>query len=112
MANLQRMLGTMLATRMGGRINAKLEEAGAEDEDHRLIDRELQNPASLDALLREVKDKATARQFYLASRVAIENATPTQRSYLEYLRQRLNLSQEDFETAERMAGSQGSQGRK
>jgi uncharacterized membrane protein YebE (DUF533 family) len=102
----------MLATRMGGRINAKLEEAGAEDEDHRLIDRELQNPASLDALLREVKDKATARQFYLASRVAIENATPTQRSYLEYLRQRLNLSQEDFETAERMAGSQGSQGRK
>lgn len=87
------------------RIISKLDEAGAEEEDRRLIDRELQNPASLDSLLRQVRDKATARQFYLASRVAIENATPTQKSYLEYLRQRLDLPQEDIDTAERMAGT-------
>ena len=87
------------------RIISKLEEAGADDDDRRLIDRELQNPASLDSLLREVRDEATARQFYLASRVAVGRATPTQRSYLEYLRQRLKLTRDDVETTERMAGT-------
>jgi uncharacterized membrane protein YebE (DUF533 family) len=85
------------------RIIAKLDEAGAEDADRQLIQQELDNPKPLDMLLRDVTDRETARQFYLASRIAVEGATPTQKSYLDYLRQRLDLPKDDVEEVERMA---------
>jgi uncharacterized membrane protein YebE (DUF533 family) len=85
------------------RICGKLEEAGPDAEDKRLIEHELDSPKPLDALLREVNDRETAQQFYLASRAAVEGASPTQQSYLTYLRQRLQLPEDDVETVEKIA---------
>jgi uncharacterized membrane protein YebE (DUF533 family) len=80
------------------RIVARLDEGGADAEDHRLIERELANPKPLDPLLAEVKDHDTAQQFYAASRAAMDGESATQTSYLDYLRNRLGLPPE--ETAE------------
>jgi uncharacterized membrane protein YebE (DUF533 family) len=85
------------------RICARVEEAGADAEDKRLIGQELDNPRSLDSLLKEVTDRETAQQFYFASRAAVEGATPTQQSYLAYLRQRLDLPEDDVDAVEQMA---------
>ena len=83
------------------RIVSKLDEAGADADDHRLIERELSNPASLDGLLREVNNPETAQQFYLASRVAIDGDTEVQRSYLNYLANRLKLDPAQVEEMNR-----------
>ena len=72
-------------------IIAKLDEAGADADDRRIIEKELQNPRPLDELLREVHDPDTAQQFYLASRAAVGGTNEVQKSYLSYLRQRLDL---------------------
>ena len=77
------------------RIIAQLDEAGADAEDHRLIEQELSNPKPLDTLLGQVADHATAQQFYAASRAAMDGQTPTQTAYLDYLRNRLNLPPEE-----------------
>jgi uncharacterized membrane protein YebE (DUF533 family) len=80
------------------RIVARLDEGGADAEDHRLIEQELDNPRPLDTLLAQVHDHDTAQQFYAASRAAMDGESPTQTSYLDYLRNRLGLPPE--ETAE------------
>ena len=77
------------------RIIAQLDEAGADAEDHRLIEQELSDPKPLDALLGQVEDHDTAQQFYAASRAAMDGQTPTQTAYLDYLRNRLNLPPEE-----------------
>lgn len=84
------------------RIISKLDEAGADGDDHRVVEQELQNPVPLDTLLREVNDRETAQQFYLASRVAINGDTEVQRSYLLYLQQRLKLEQQEVAEVEKM----------
>jgi uncharacterized membrane protein YebE (DUF533 family) len=73
------------------RILGKLDEAGADAEDRRTIEQELQQPRSLDALLRDVTDPETAEQVYLASEMAIDTGSPAEKSYLQYLAARLNL---------------------
>ena len=73
------------------RIIARLDEAGADAEDHRLIEQELANPKPLDTLLAEVRRHDTAQQFYAASRAAMDGESPTQTAYLDYLRNRLDL---------------------
>lgn len=85
------------------RITAKLTEAGADDDDRRVIEKELKDPKPLDGLLREVRDPETAQQFYLASRAAVDGSSEVQKSYLSYLRQRLNLPESDAEEVERFA---------
>lgn len=85
------------------RIIAKLDEAGADDDDHRVIEKELRNPRPLDELLREVHDQETAQQFYLASRAAVEGTNDVQKSYLSFLRQRLNLPEADVAEIEQFA---------
>jgi uncharacterized membrane protein YebE (DUF533 family) len=72
-------------------ILAKLDEAGAGPEEHRVIEAELASPKSLDHVLREVKDKETAQQVYLASVLAIEPDSEAERTYLSYLATRLKL---------------------
>ena len=86
-----------------GRIIAKLDEAGADADDRRVIEKELQNPRPLDELLREVQDPETAQQFYLASRAAIGGTNEVQKSYLSYLRQRLNLPEDVVAEVEQFA---------
>ena len=73
------------------RIVGRLDEAGADAEDHRLIEQELANPKSLETLLVQVKDHDTAQQFYAASRAAMDGESPTQTAYLDDLRNRLDL---------------------
>lgn len=87
-----------------GRIVAALDEAGADAEDHRVIERELADPKPLDSLLPEVRDEETAQQFYLASRAAVDGSSRTTQSYLDYLRQRLNLPEEDAREVDSLAG--------
>ena len=72
------------------RILGKLDEAGADADDRRIIEQELQQPRSLDALLRDVTDPETAEQVYLASEMAIDAGSPAEKSYLQYLAARLN----------------------
>jgi uncharacterized membrane protein YebE (DUF533 family) len=84
-------------------ILAKLDEADADDENRRLVERELDAPVSLDKLLRDIDNQDTARQFYLASRIAVDEDSLTHEAYLAYLRQRLKLSAEDLAAVERVA---------
>lgn len=84
------------------RIIAKLDESGADADDHRVIEKELQNPRPLDDLLREVDDPQTAQQFYLASRAAVAGTNEVQKSYLSYLRQRLNLPEAEVAEIEQL----------
>lgn len=73
------------------RILDRIDQAGAGPEEHRIIERELANPPSTDALVGEVHDPETAEQVYLASVIAMEPDTQAERSYLQYLAARLNL---------------------
>ncbi len=82
------------------RIIDQLDARDADSEDRRILERELADPKPLDMLLREVDDRDTAQQFYLASRAAVDGSAPTQKAYLDYLRQRLALSAEEVEAAE------------
>jgi uncharacterized membrane protein YebE (DUF533 family) len=84
------------------RILGKLEEAGADAEDHRFIEQELQQPRSLDALLRDVTDPETAEQVYLASEMAIDAGSPAEKSYLQYLAARLNLPEDRVQELNRI----------
>ena len=81
------------------RIISKLDEAGAAADDHRRA--RAANPIPLDTLLREVNDRDTAQQLYLASGVAINGGTEVQSSYLLYLQQRLKLDQQSLPRSRR-----------
>jgi len=72
-------------------ILSKMDDAGAGPDEHRILEQELANPQSMDALLREVQDEETAEQVYMASTIAIQPDTPAEQSYLQYLAARLNL---------------------
>jgi uncharacterized membrane protein YebE (DUF533 family) len=85
------------------RIVGKLDEAGAGPEERQVVERELANPISTDALVREVRDQQTAEQVYLASALAIEPDTEAERSYLQYLAARLKLEPQRAEELHRIA---------
>lgn len=85
------------------RILQEIEQAGADEEDRRIMEREIANPRPLDDLLRQVRDRETAQEFYLASRAAIDSETPQHRAYLSDLRQRLDLSDEEAAEVEELA---------
>ena len=73
------------------RITSKLDQAGAGAEERAVLARELENPRSVDQIVREVHDRETAEQVYLASRLAMNPDTPAERAYLEFLASRLEL---------------------
>ncbi|CBS89043.1 tellurite resistance TerB family protein [Azospirillum lipoferum] len=68
-----------------------LDEAGAGAEERRIVEQELDRPQPLDSLLQSVKDQQTAEQVYLASRMAVNEQSEAERSYLQYLASRLKL---------------------
>jgi uncharacterized membrane protein YebE (DUF533 family) len=84
------------------RILSKLDEAGAAADDRRIVEQELQQPRSLDALLRDVTDPETAEQVYLASEMAIDAGSPAEKSYLQYLAARLNLPEDRVQELNRI----------
>lgn len=85
------------------RIMEAIKQAGADIEDRQIMEREIANPKPLDELLRQVNDHETAREFYLASRAAIDGETEQNRAYLADLRQRLGLSEADAHEVEEFA---------
>ena len=68
-----------------------LDEAGAGAEERRIVEQELDRPQPLESLLQSVKDQQTAEQVYLASRMAVNEQSEAERSYLQYLASRLKL---------------------
>jgi len=73
-------------------ILSHVEQANATPDERRIVEQELQNPPSLDAITREVGDPQTADQVYLASRMALRRDSPVAASYLDYLANRLGIT--------------------
>jgi uncharacterized membrane protein YebE (DUF533 family) len=73
------------------RITSKLDQAGAGPDERAVLARELQNPRSVDQIVREVDGPETAEQVYLASRIAMNPDTAAERAYLDFLAARLNI---------------------
>jgi uncharacterized membrane protein YebE (DUF533 family) len=76
------------------RITSKLDQAGAGTDERAVLERELQNPRSVDQIVRDVHDRETAEQVYLASRIAMEPDTAAEKAYLDFLASRLEIPAE------------------
>jgi len=76
------------------RIESKLDQAGAGADERAVLERELQNPLSVDQIVRQVHDQETAEQVYLASRIAMNPDTAAEKAYLDFLASRLNIPRE------------------
>ncbi|SFD49638.1 DUF533 domain-containing protein [Roseivivax sediminis] len=85
------------------RIVQAIGDADATPEERATMEREIANPKPLDELLTEVNDEETAEEFYLASRAAVDGHGEQERRYLEDLRTRLGLSEEDAADVEAIA---------
>jgi uncharacterized membrane protein YebE (DUF533 family) len=73
------------------RITTKLDQAGAGADERAVLERELQNPRSVDQIIGEVHDPETAEQVYLISRLAMNPDTPAEKAYLDFLAARLEI---------------------
>jgi uncharacterized membrane protein YebE (DUF533 family) len=73
------------------RIASKLDQAGAGPEERAVLQRELENPCSVDQIVRDVRDQETAEQVYLASRLAMNPDTAAEKAYLDFLAARLQI---------------------
>jgi uncharacterized membrane protein YebE (DUF533 family) len=73
------------------RITSRLDQAGAGPEERKVLEGELQNPRSVDQIVRDVRDPATAEQVYLASRIAMNPDTGAEKAYLDFLAARLQI---------------------
>ena len=85
------------------RIMGAIDAAGGSDDDRRTLEREIANPHSTDSLLAEVDDPETAEAFYLASAAAIDGGTEANRRYLDALRQRLSIPDDEAAEVEDLA---------
>lgn len=92
-----------LSTDERQRIMGHIEEAGGDAEDRAVMEREIVNPKSLDELLSQVKDEETAKEFYMASRAAVDGGTAANHAYLADMQKRLGLSDEQAAEVEELA---------
>jgi len=76
------------------RILDELTQAGADEEERLFLQRELDKPLDLDAVLSRIRDHQMEEEAYTASLLAIEVDTPAEQQYLAYLATRLNLESE------------------
>lgn len=74
------------------RVMSALDEAGGGPEERQIVERELSQPQSLDALVRSVTDPDMAEQVYLASLMAVDRDHEAERAYLTYLATRLKIA--------------------
>ena len=77
-----------------GRILGSLQQQGLDREAEEFLANELNNPATIDDLLRGVRDEAEALQLYTAARVAIDPDTRGEQEFLYVLADRLGISHE------------------
>jgi uncharacterized membrane protein YebE (DUF533 family) len=80
------------------RIMGKLDQAGAGPDERRVLESELQHARSVDQIVREVRDQATAEQVYLASRIAMDPDTGAEKAYLDFLAARLEIPPDRLNT--------------
>lgn len=85
------------------RIVSKLDEAGAGPDERRVVEHELRNPISTDALVRAAREEDMAEQVYLASALSMNPDSDAERSYLQYLAARLNLSPQQVQALQQVA---------
>jgi uncharacterized membrane protein YebE (DUF533 family) len=85
------------------RIVQQLQAGGADAEDRRVVEREMEAPRGLDELVAEARRHDLAQEFYLASRAAIDGESEAHRAYLADLRQRLGLSEAEAAEIEGLA---------
>lgn len=83
------------------RIMSQAEDA----DDRRTLERELAAPRPLEELLGQVRDQETAEEFYLSSRMAVDADTSANRTYLDRLRARLGLAEQDAAEIDAMAAA-------
>lgn len=83
-------------------IMGQIDEAGADEADRRVMEREIADPKPVDELLAQVRDEETAQRFYLASCAAVDPETERNRAYLSDLRRRLGLSEEEAAEVEEL----------
>ena len=76
------------------RILGSLQQQGLDREAEEFLAHELNNPATIDDLVRGVRDDAEALQLYTAARVAIEPDTRGEQEFLYVLAERLGISHE------------------
>jgi uncharacterized membrane protein YebE (DUF533 family) len=85
------------------RIMAQADKADATPQDRRTLERELDNPRDLDDLLMKVRDERMTEEFYLASRLAVDETTEANRAYLLRLRERLGLGEHEAAEIDELA---------
>ncbi|KAA0680014.1 tellurite resistance TerB family protein [Roseomonas genomospecies 6] len=85
------------------RVLSALDEAGGGPEERRIVERELAQPQSLDALVRSVTDPDMAEQVYLASLMAVDREHEAERAYLSYLATRLKIAPQRAEQLNKAA---------
>jgi uncharacterized membrane protein YebE (DUF533 family) len=73
------------------RITSRLDQAGAGPDERAVLERELENPRSVDQIVRDVRDQETAQQVYLASRLAMNPDSTAEKAYLDFLAARLQI---------------------
>ena len=86
------------------RIEQQLQKAVVTDEEREFVRREMQRPAGVEELAREARTPELAQQVYAASLLAMTADTPAERSYLQYLADRLGLSPDEAKAIQRDLG--------
>ncbi|WP_448187687.1 tellurite resistance TerB family protein [Azospirillum sp. sgz301742] len=84
-------------------VLSALDEAGAGPEERRMVEHELDHPQPVDTLIQQVGDPQTAEQVYMASVMAVADASEAERSYLQYLAARLNIDPQRIQQIHRAA---------
>ena len=74
-----------------GRIRSRLNTSSLDEADCDRLQRQVEEPQCLEALIRRVDGPRMAARFYAVSLATVDKHTPINRSYLRYLAQRLGL---------------------
>jgi uncharacterized membrane protein YebE (DUF533 family) len=86
------------------RIEQQLDKAAVSDEEREFVRREMQRPAGVEDLAREARTPELAQQVYAASLLAMTADTAAERSYLQYLADRLGLPPDEAQAIQRDLG--------
>jgi uncharacterized membrane protein YebE (DUF533 family) len=82
------------------RITSTLTSAGAGQEERATLERELQQPLSIDQIVKAIPDEETRDQVYMASYVAVDPSRRAERAYLDFLASRLRIEPDRMQALE------------
>lgn len=90
-----------------GRIEARLAEAGLDEDERRFLADELARPLDVERVVKAARNKEEAIELYAASLLAITPDAPAERAYLGLLAARLGLEPDLAATIERTVSEAG-----